>query len=293
MRNVPAGLNQKLTQGVTTIAQAWRLTRGDGVVVAFTQHDRDITFAGTLFKAAGSLVGGAHEREVGLAPDRTALSGALEATAISEIDLKLGRWNGAKIEAFWVDWTTPSDFIAMWRGQVASASWRSNGFELDVVGQEASLNREIGRVYARTCDASLGDDRCKVDLGQNGRTIIATILAVISDRSFTIAIPVGQTAGHFVSGRILLGSGTATGWHSGIARIVAGASDWTLTTTRPFPIIPVAGNSVAITTGCDKSFATCKDRFANALNFRGQPMMPGDDVAFGGPAVSGNDGGKR
>jgi uncharacterized phage protein (TIGR02218 family) len=293
MRNIPASLSQKLAEGVTTIAEAWRVTRGDGVVAAFTQHDRDLSFAGTLFKAAGSLLGTSHEREVGLSPDRTALSGALDASAISENDLKLGRWNGAKIEAFWVDWTEPAAFIPMWRGQVAGANWRGNGFELDIVGQEASLSREIGRVYARTCDATLGDGRCKVDLGQNGRTFASTILAVTSDRSFTISIPAGKSAGHFVGGRFELTSGVANGWRSGIASIVAGPSDWTLTTSRPFALSPVAGNAVSISMGCDKSFVTCKDRFANALNFRGQPTLPGDDVAFGGPAASGNTGGKR
>jgi uncharacterized phage protein (TIGR02218 family) len=181
----------------------------------------------------------------------------------------------------------------MWRGQVAGANLRGNGFELDIVGQEASLSREIGSVYARTCDATLGDGRCKVDLGQSGRTLAATILAVTSDRSFTIPIPGGKTAGHFVGGRLEFSSGVANGWRTGVAAIVVGSSDWTLTTSRPFAVSPVAGNAVSIGMGCDKSFATCKGRFANALNFRGQPTLPGDDVAFGGPAASGNTGGKR
>lgn len=293
MRNLPASLSQKLAEGVTTIAQAWRLTRADGVIVAFTQHDRDLTFGDTLFKAAGSLVGTDHEREVGLAPDRTALSGALQATAISETDLKLGRWNAAKIEAYWVDWTNPSDFIPMWRGQVAGASWRGNGFELDIVGQEASLSKEIGRVYARACDAVLGDARCKVDLAQSGRTLTAAILAVASDRRFTIAIPAGKSASHFIGGRIEIINGIAMGWRCDSADIVAGSTSWAISLARPFAVSPNAGDMVSLAMGCDKSFATCKERFGNGLNFRGQPKMPGDDVAFAGPAVSGNTGGKR
>ena len=37
------------------------------------------------------------------------------------------------------------------------------------------------------------------------------------------------------------------------------------------------GDTFVVTAGCDKRFATCRDRFANALNFRGFPHIPGND----------------
>ena len=33
-----------------------------------------------------------------------------------------------------------------------------------------------------------------------------------------------------------------------------------------------------LTQGCNKNFATCRDRFANAVNFRGEPYLPGNDL---------------
>jgi uncharacterized phage protein (TIGR02218 family) len=293
MRSLPSNLAQKLDFGVTTLAYAWRLTRADGVIVAVTQHDRDLTFDGTLFVAAQSFVGADHEREVSLASDRTALSGALKIGAITESDLTLGRWDQAKVEAFWVDWTSPSDFIPMWTGMVAGASWRGSVFELDIVGPETLLNRDIGRVYSRTCDAVLGDARCKVDLAGAGRTISATIAGVVSDRAVTMAMPAGKTASDFKSGVFSIITGAAASWQCDIARIDANTTVWQLSLSRPLPIAPQVGDTIRIIMGCDKSFATCKTRFANALNFRGQPTLPGDDVAFGAPAALGNDGGKR
>jgi uncharacterized phage protein (TIGR02218 family) len=293
MRTLPTALSAKLAEGVTTLALAWRLTRADGLVVALTQHDRDLSFNGTLFKAAGSFTSADHERELGLGPDRTALSGTLNAATITQDDLTLGRWDGARIEAFWVDWTNPVDFITMWVGIVAGASWRGAAFELDVVGQEAALKRDIGQVYARTCNASLGDGRCKVDLNLGAHKIVTTIQAVVSDRALLIATPIGRTISHFYEGTIEITSGPVAGWTSGVHMIVLRATGWEITLTRPYPVMPAAGESVRIHVGCDKAFATCKDRFGNALNFRGQPHMPGDDVAFGGPAIAGNDGGKR
>ena len=293
MRTLPASLAAKLDAGVTTLAAAWRLTRGDGVTVAVTQHDRDVIFDGTRFVAAHSFLGSDFEKEINLAPDRTALSGALTLDAISETDLALGRWDQAKVEAFWVDWANPVDFIAMWTGMVAAASWRGAAFELDIVGSQARLNREIGRVYARSCDASLGDARCKIDVSGENRTTQGTLASVISDRSLTIAVPLGQAPDHFVGGVLTILAGPLAMWRSDVTDIVASTTAWTLSIARPFPLSPHIGDSLHITMGCDKRYSTCTTRFANGLNFRGQPTLPGDDVAFGGPAVSGNTGGKR
>ena len=35
-----------------------------------------------------------------------------------------------------------------------------------------------------------------------------------------------------------------------------------------------------MTAGCDKSFATCKAKFDNAVNFRGFPHLPGNDAGY-------------
>lgn len=293
MRNLPSALAQKLDGGVTSLALAWRLTRKDGVQIGVTQHDRDLTFDGTTFVAAYSFVAGDHDKEVNLAPDRTALSGALNVGAITQADLALGRWNQAKVEAFWVDWANPGDFIPMWTGMVGGSSWRGAAFEFDIVGREAVLNREIGRVYTRSCDAALGDSRCKVDLAAPGRTVSAPIVVVVSDRVITIAPPFGAASLTFMAGTLKIIAGPAAGWHCDIINIDVTTSAWQITVSRPFPIAPVQGDTLQINMGCDKSFTTCKSRFANGLNFRGQPTMPGDDVAFGGPANSANDGGKR
>lgn len=35
---------------------------------------------------------------------------------------------------------------------------------------------------------------------------------------------------------------------------------------------------VRLTEGCDKQLSTCRDRFANAVNFRGEAHLPGNDL---------------
>ena len=51
MRPIPPALAAHLGEGVTTLCRCWTLTRRDGLVLGFTDHDRDLTVAGTLHGA--------------------------------------------------------------------------------------------------------------------------------------------------------------------------------------------------------------------------------------------------
>jgi uncharacterized phage protein (TIGR02218 family) len=57
---------------------------------------------------------------------------------------------------------------------------------------------------------------------------------------------------------------------------------------------PVAvGDAFQVVAGCDKRFETCRTKFANHLNFRGFPHMPGNDFVVRLPRQgnAGMDGG--
>jgi uncharacterized phage protein (TIGR02218 family) len=43
-----------------------------------------------------------------------------------------------------------------------------------------------------------------------------------------------------------------------------------------YPVQP--GDTYSITAGCDKQMGTCKTRFSNLVNFRGEPYVPGNDT---------------
>src|SRR3954470_23711206 len=51
MRPIPSALQTKLDSGVTTLARCWKLSRRDGVVMGFTDHDRDLVVGGVTFRA--------------------------------------------------------------------------------------------------------------------------------------------------------------------------------------------------------------------------------------------------
>ena len=44
-----------LKSGHTTLARCWQVVRNDGEILGFTDHDQDLAFADTVFKADTGL----------------------------------------------------------------------------------------------------------------------------------------------------------------------------------------------------------------------------------------------
>ena len=80
-----------LATGTTTVCRAWAVTRTDGLVLGFTDHDRALQFEGITFKADSGLTGKALLQSSGLSVDNTEAMGALSDAAISEADILAGR----------------------------------------------------------------------------------------------------------------------------------------------------------------------------------------------------------
>ena len=207
MRLIPSDMQASLDAGVTTHCWCWRVTRTDGQVFGFTDHDRDLLFD-ELVHLSGSGFGGADlETSPGFAPDQGEMVGALDSVVLTEADLKAGLWSAARIETWRVDWTSPDLAVKTAIGELGEIRRIDGRFEADILGLSHKLDAEMGHMFTRRCDASLGDPRC-----------------TISSAHVDFAL------------------------------------------------------------GCDKRFSTCRDRFANSVNFRGFPHLIGNDVLQASPS---------
>jgi hypothetical protein len=74
-----------------------------------------------------------------------------------------------------------------------------------------------------------------------------------------------------------------TGLNAGVARDVLAwiQASRALALFLPLPFPAIVGDVLRVQPGCDKRLATCRDRFANQLNFRGEPHIPGDKGIIG------------
>lgn len=170
MKHIPEALEQRLSRDALTLCLCWRLIRRDGTRLGLTDHDQALELEGLTYEPGAALAGGRFVQSVDVKPGRGAASGALTHAAITESDLKAGRWNGCGITVYRVDWQKPElGGVHLWSGTFSEIKINENGqFEAELVSLKAELERPIGRILQRRCDAELGDARCGIPA--QGRT---------------------------------------------------------------------------------------------------------------------------
>jgi uncharacterized phage protein (TIGR02218 family) len=275
MRTIPPALKGHLDQEATTTCHCWRVTRRDGVVLGFTDHDRDLDFDGTEYRAASGFAASESEQAAGLGAHADEMAGGFSSAAIDEADLAAGRYDGARVELFLVNWAQLDQNMRLNIREIGEVVRAGGQFRAELRSLAHRLNQPQGRLYNRRCDASLGNGRCRVDLAAwRGEGVVVEM----TDRSRLVVSGLANFAeGFFRQGRIAFSGGLSAevDRHQRRADGTAVLSLW-----LPLEEEIDAGRTFTVTAGCDKTFRTCRERFANHLNFRGFPHVPGADFAY-------------
>ena len=277
-----------LDSGTTTLARCWQIARRDGMVLGFTDHDLDLSFAGTLFKAGTGLTAQTLEQATGLSVDNSEAIGALSDAAITETDIAAGRFDGAQVSTWMVNWADVAQRVVLFRGTLGDISRSGGAFRAELRGLSEPLNQPQGRVFQRACSAVLGDSACGVDLSIAGYEVEAEVLAVQDNRVLTIA-PIDQEEGWFEKGRLRVLAGAAEGLEGLIKTDTRASEHRKIGLWAPLAVDVQIGDRLRLQVGCDKRFDTCRLRFANHLNFRGFPDIPGEDWLAVGPRDDGSN----
>jgi uncharacterized phage protein (TIGR02218 family) len=266
-----------LATGSTNVCRAWTVRRRDGVVLGFTDHDRDLEVDGVTCRADTGMTARALHQTTGLSVDNTEAYGALSAAAISEDDLLAGRFDGAEVRAYLVNWRAPEDFIAQFRGHLGEITRVGGSFRAELRGLTDLLNRPHGMAYTPGCPAVLGDDRCRFDLMQPGYLAERTVDRVEEGRVFDFSNFASLDDHWFEGGRFEVTGGAAAGL-VGVVKIDRREGAGRRIELWQSIGAPVAeGDAIRVLAGCSKTATTCRTKFANFLNFRGFPHIPGED----------------
>lgn len=259
-----------VTEGpLTSACFCWKLERTDGAGLGLTSSDRDIEVDGVSYRSAPGVTPAAISRTIGLEPDSGEVAGALSADSLSEKDLALGRWNGASVKLLAADWSDPgAEIVPLLGGQIGEVSIEADGFSAELRGAAARLSKSPCPSTSPECRAAFGDRKCRIDLA--GRTIRARVVSAIDN----VLELDRQLDSRYLFGRLRY----LEGENCGVATAILGVNADQLS-LRDRPRAPIeAGIAVEIREGCDKRFETCVTRFNNALNFRGEPHLPGTDL---------------
>jgi len=156
---------------------------------------------------------------------------------------------------------------------------RANGaFRAELRGLSEALNAPQGRVYHPRCSARLGDGACKVDLGTETLSVQRQVQIMEEGRVFTFTGFPAFDAAWFEHGRLEVLTGPAQGLSGTVKNDTARPDGRRIIELwSALGILPMQGDQIRLTAGCDKAAGTCRLKFANFLNFRGFPHLPPED----------------
>jgi uncharacterized phage protein (TIGR02218 family) len=270
-------LYRHLESGATTVCRAWTVRRTDGTLLGFTDHDRDLVVDGIACRADTGLTAKALQQTTGLSVDNTEAVGALSDSSIREADLLAGRFDAADVRSYLVNWAEPGTWIEQFRGSFGEIVRAGGAFRAELRGLTEALNRPQGFAYQPVCSAVLGDSRCRFQTDTAGYFAEQAVEAVEDCRFFDFTGFSGFEDRWFEHGRFEVLTGEAAGLVGVVKndRLTADGRQIELWQSIGAAILP--GDRFRVVAGCNKSAATCRNKFANMLQFRGFPHIPGED----------------
>lgn len=171
MKTASFSMKQHLGGDCTTICRLYKITRTDGTVFAFTDHDQDIdttnyqsylSDGGYVYEAAVGFSPTASENKSDLSVDNQEATAFIDTDNITEKDLRYGIWDASDVEIRVVNWQDLTfGEIKLRKGQFGNIQMKNGVLTTELLGLTNKLQILLGRTFGTSCDAELGDSRCK------------------------------------------------------------------------------------------------------------------------------------
>lgn len=276
MKTIPIALATHLAAGTTTIGYLLKITRKppDSQVFGFTSADADVTISSVLYRSTPGLDVSSIAVEAGGAVDNLELTTLDDGSVFSRVDVMGGLWRNAAFELSRYNYASPGDGIdVIMVGVLGEVRYVRNTLTVELRGLQQFLQQPIGSISSKTCRARLGDAMCTKALGP--LTFAATVTSVTSNQIFT-ATALTQGDDYFGEGILTWTSGPNINLSQKVkTHAVGGVVTLSLAMFQDVAI----GHTFSIIAGCRKRMAEdCITKFANVLNFQGEPHLPGVDA---------------
>lgn len=171
MKTISPALKAHLATGASTVAACWRITRPDGRVYTYTEHDKDITYQTEVYKATGGFNKTAIKSSGTFQIDNMEVTGFLTDDTIPDTELRNGAFDYSEVDVFLVNYEDLSMGSVNLRhgyfGEVATVP--SGAFMVELRGLIDMLAKKIGDVYMPECRLDVGDSKCGIKLIPNTR----------------------------------------------------------------------------------------------------------------------------
>lgn len=285
MKTASTAIQNHLQGDCTTLARLYKITRKDGTVLTFTDHDQDISTVnyqcyfddgGYVYEAAVGFSPTATDSKSDLSLDNQQATAFIDSVTIKENELRYGIWDAAEVKIYIVNWADLTQGpIKQRKGQIGNISMQNGVLTADVLGLTNLLQILIGRTFGAPCDAELGDSRCQATVPvESGSVNTSPSIGVNAPHAITPNSGLTGAAGHYTAAS----AGTFT---------VKNASGHT--TTQPNTgagNVPASGCTMIITAAVIVGNQTT---YTFQL-IAGPPPAAHDVVTISGMLTSGNNG---
>lgn len=159
------------------------ITRRDGFVIRFTDHDRTVTFEGNTYAPALFAGMSAERREGALRTGNQELYGIIDGNSVLIPDLMGSLYRGAEVAHVVTDWDEPWLAIARHRKWIRTVNWSGSSFTATLEGRSQVLHRpaggRFGGRWTERCPYILGGTHCTKDISASN-VAGAAVDAVVS-----------------------------------------------------------------------------------------------------------------
>lgn len=271
---IPVKMIEDIKTGIPKLAILCKITLLNGNVLAFSTSDKDIIYDGVLYSAENGITQSAQTSSSTLSVDTTDLEGMLNPDLFDEADIAGGGFNGSKYELYSINYEhTEWGAYVLDSGILGDLNTTTTGFKFELRSYTQVTDTEIGRIFMPSCDANLGDSRCRVDLNaykKDGSVVSSDYNFFIIDTSRT------EDDGWWNGGLIKFTTGDNRLLTCEIKSYIKSTGRIDFQANFPYKI--KAGDQYIISPGCDKTISTCKSKYNNVINFRGTPQVPAPET---------------
>lgn len=267
-QNIPTALQAHLDSGATTLCVCWRVTRKDGVVMGFTNHDGDLTFDGTTFEAEAGFTASMAQQALGLSVDNMEVVGAFNSNFITETDLISGVYDDADIEVYLVNWQDTAQRSIEMFGSVGEVTQKGIEFTAELRSLTHRLNQKIGRVYSRDSDRK----------GMDTATQITATVSKVITRSLFEFTGAAQASDFYNRGLVTWTNGNNNNAQFDVKTYVNDGGTATVALWDQAVSDIQVGDTFTLVASWPRTADEHKERYGNLIDFRGFPHMPGKDI---------------
>lgn len=272
-RSTQQALLDHFKSNVTTLAMCIKITRKDGEVYAYTNHDTEIEFNGIVYKPGLAGRDSAFSHSADASVSNMEIQAYLESDEITRGELYVGLFDGATVEVFVINYTDPTQGeLKVMKGEFGEVQLKDEQAQVEFRSLAQYLQQNLGRTYTNKCDVEkLGDSRCGVDL-----STYAAVYTVqeIKEERHVFVIDGSESNEWYKYGEVVWESDTN---NAGLSMEIKTEHNGEMSLLFAMPYDIQVGDTLVAYPGCDRAKETCKEKFDNVVNFRGFDMIPGRD----------------